>query len=57
MNGFATSPNPFLSGTRPRAFFAARVAMLRRDQRIAKSSKKSSTNLEDLTKTSVKKAA
>ena len=36
MKGFATSPNPFLTGMRPRAFFAERLAMLRKEQMMKK---------------------
>jgi hypothetical protein len=32
MRGFATSPNPYTIGLRPRRFLQARLEMLRREQ-------------------------
>lgn len=36
MKGFATSSNPFTSGTKPRKFLADRVQMLKMEQMLGK---------------------
>jgi hypothetical protein len=36
MKGFATSPNPFMTGLRPKRFMAARIDMLRKEQMLKK---------------------
>jgi hypothetical protein len=57
MKGFATSNNPYMSGMRPRSFFAARVEMLRKEKMYKNVYKDSNTNESDEKSNSVKKAA
>lgn len=56
MKGFANSNNPYMSGLRPRTFFAARVAMLKRDQ-MRKKVDKDAYPKYDLNQSNVKKNA
>ena len=34
MRGFATSPNPFMTGLKPKSFFGARYEMLKREKML-----------------------
>ena len=57
MRGFATSSNPYMSGIRPRSFFAARLAMLRREQMIGKVADNKKIDLTDVEVHEEKKAS
>ena len=57
MRGFATSPNPYMSGLRPKSFFSARVAMLKREQMMKKIDKNAYPEYSDNKDEIVKKAA
>jgi hypothetical protein len=53
MRGFATSPNPYFNGIKPRSFFAARLAMLRREQMMKKVDKNVYVRMEDEKRTKI----
>ena len=57
MRGFATSPNPYMSGLRPKSFFSARVAMLKREQMMKKIDKNAYPEYSDHKDEIEKKAA
>ena len=57
MRGFATSPNPYLTGNRAKSFFGMRHDMLKKEMRLGKSTKKVNAKVETLISTEMKKAA